>query len=1016
MASSASSTLMAFWNWAFDHNGLLDENCTAERRAVHQANSNGEPGAGGTATTATAANAEGAEATEAEVAADGVASVPTRHVGVVAPRRARDEELRSLYFQDGKRRIDFVLAYQKGDDSGAENYRRIFEDNLLKEGLDLELEDAAASRDGKTNFLKIHAPWKVLVKYAEKLHLRMPIKKRGKVVAFPTVTVAKGEKPVLPDLKSPQVGTVSRRPRNTSAWLESESTEIENEGKPNALEAMWAKLWTPFPYNKELIPDETQYFNAEFVRQREHMYLIKNKESFFSQAIRSRIAWEVLMRTTYDDNDRQKGIYRLLNEQVYLAAYPLHDGPCGSGSFDPLTEVPTERRLLYSEWARPASWYKQQPLVLIRRYFGEKTGLYFAWLGFYTSMLFLPAVVGVMTTLYGIFEMATNTPTKETCDPNIAGSFVLCPGCKKRCTYDYLYTKCTFSKIVYMFDNPATVGFSIFMALWATIFIELWKRRQCVLGWEWNLADIDTLTQYTLPYFPRIPGRQSAQDVVNPEYEAKATVYKLNPVTMRYEPYVPFWEKAIRISGANSVVLFMLCLVICTVFGIIAYRIILVALLSRDQNWRALAHVTTAVTASMLNLVIILLMNRVYSRIATRLTDIERPRTQREYEDSFTFKMFLFTFLNTYSSLIYIAFFKGRFSGHPGKEGTLFGYSLDKCEGGCLYEVCVQLAIVMVGKQVINNIQEIGQPLVMNWWRSWRRDHRARDIGDRKSCVARWEADYVLAQWHTLSLFDEYLEMAIQFGFVTLFVAAFPLAPLFALLNNIVEIRLDAYKYTSQMRRPLAERVPNIGAWQVILKGVSVFAVICNAFLIAYTSDFIPRMLYRMVHTKNHSLHGFVNFTLSSFDTSDFDDETRPDNATLDGITVRHCRYLDYREPPGSGNAYQLTLTYWHIFAARLFFVVVFEHVVFCITGLVAALIPDVPRSVQQRIKREQIVAQDTIAGLDCGQQPQPRKGSRSGSSAHTLRRSVAVLWTDAESSPCSSKQPSSWSTTAGVT
>ncbi|KAL1471540.1 hypothetical protein MTO96_023594 [Rhipicephalus appendiculatus] len=116
----------------------------------------------------------------------------------------------------------------------------------------------------------------------------------------------------------------------------------------------------------------------------------------------------------------------------------------------------------------------------------------------------------------------------------------------------------------------------------------------------------------------------------------------------------------------------------------------------------------------------------------------------------------------------------------------------------------------------------------MNWWRSWRRDHMTRDSGDRRGSVARWEADYVLAQWHTLSLFDEYLEMAIQFGFVTLFVAAFPLAPLFALLNNIVEIRLDAYKYTSQMRRPLAERVPNIGAWQVILKGVSVFAVICN--------------------------------------------------------------------------------------------------------------------------------------------------------------------------------------------
>ncbi len=33
----------------------------------------------------------------------------------------------------------------------------------------------------------------------------------------------------------------------------------------------------------------------------------------------------------------------------------------------------------------------------------------------------------------------------------------------------------------------------------------------------------------------------------------------------------------------------------------------------------------------------------------------------------------------------------------------------------------------------------------------------------------------------------------IQYGFVTLFVAAFPLAPFFALLNNIFEIRyMDA--------------------------------------------------------------------------------------------------------------------------------------------------------------------------------------------------------------------------------
>ena len=40
--------------------------------------------------------------------------------------------------------------------------------------------------------------------------------------------------------------------------------------------------------------------------------------------------------------------------------------------------------------------------------------------------------------------------------------------------------------------------------------------------------------------------------------------------------------------------------------------------------------------------------------------------------------------------------------------------------------------------------------------------------------------------------------LVLQFGFITIFVAAFPLAPLFALLNNWVEIRLDAQKFVCE--------------------------------------------------------------------------------------------------------------------------------------------------------------------------------------------------------------------------
>ena len=63
--------------------------------------------------------------------------------------------------------------------------------------------------------------------------------------------------------------------------------------------------------------------------------------------------------------------------------------------------------------------------------------------------------------------------------------------------------------------------------------------------------------------------------------------------------------------------------------------------------------------------------------------------------------------------------------------------------------------------------------------------------------------------------FEDYLEMFIQFGYVVLFSSAFPLAALCALLNNVIEIRSDAFKLCTNLRRPFGERVENIGTWQV---------------------------------------------------------------------------------------------------------------------------------------------------------------------------------------------------------
>jgi len=73
-----------------------------------------------------------------------------------------------------------------------------------------------------------------------------------------------------------------------------------------------------------------------------------------------------------------------------------------------------------------------------------------------------------------------------------------------------------------------------------------------------------------------------------------------------------------------------------------------------------------------------------------------------------------------------------------------------------------------------------------------------------------------------------FLFIVLQYGFVTIFVAAFPLAPFFALLNNVFEMRLDAKKLLIMYRRPVGQRVRDIGIWYRILDSISKLSVITN--------------------------------------------------------------------------------------------------------------------------------------------------------------------------------------------
>lgn len=79
--------------------------------------------------------------------------------------------------------------------------------------------------------------------------------------------------------------------------------------------------------------------------------------------------------------------------------------------------------------------------------------------------------------------------------------------------------------------------------------------------------------------------------------------------------------------------------------------------------------------------------------------------------------------------------------------------------------------------------------------------------------------------------------MLVQMGYVVLFSAAFPLAGVCALINNLMEIRSDAFKLAHVHQRPFGQRVANIGTWQNALSILSLAAVIVNCALIGLSGQ-----------------------------------------------------------------------------------------------------------------------------------------------------------------------------------
>lgn len=226
---------------------------------------------------------------------------------------------------------------------------------------------------------------------------------------------------------------------------------------------------------------------------------------------------------------------------------------------------------------------------------------------------------------------------------------------------------------------------------------------------------------------------------------------------------------------------------------------------------------------SVLYAVAVCIMNIIYNKLIRKLNDMENHRLQSSYENHLIIKMVLFNFVNCFMSLFYNAFY-------------LQDMALLRSD----------LVALLITQQVVDQLQETVVPFLLHRNRAkkvakmieaYSQEQRIDDTPESDvSLELRKKANIEMTMDPCVTI-DDHLEMFLQFGYIYLFSSVYPLAAFWAFVNNMFEIRTDAFKMCNVFMRPFPRSASSIGAWQTIFELMGFIAVITNCALIGMNPE-----------------------------------------------------------------------------------------------------------------------------------------------------------------------------------
>ena len=234
--------------------------------------------------------------------------------------------------------------------------------------------------------------------------------------------------------------------------------------------------------------------------------------------------------------------------------------------------------------------------------------------------------------------------------------------------------------IQWNFDRIEACAFALFMSLWAIFAYEYWKRKEKYLAMCWGTLDSDHESSLT------------DDDAERAAFKGTVIKSYIDGSEMKYyDPAARF--RRYLLSGFAFFV--VCCVAAGAVGGIYFTRSVVFA--NYDNDF-------TQIAASTANAVVIIALNMIVRKLARWLCNLENHRTEQEYEESLAIKLFVFQFVNSYTSFYYLAFGAKYMTGYLGVGG----------EYDATVSLGVNLAAILIVRSVCGNTLRMFVPWVID--------------------------------------------------------------------------------------------------------------------------------------------------------------------------------------------------------------------------------------------------------------------------------------------------------------